>query len=117
MKAEAAGLREHADKLASNLQQSNAHVATLTNDMDICRRLCDSNVEAFKLDAAAAVSRAQRLSERVSELEALCGESHSKAARCDKAEAEAEQLRSEVCDCGHNVCILFILICLFLKFY
>jgi type II secretory ATPase GspE/PulE/Tfp pilus assembly ATPase PilB-like protein len=72
-------------------------MATLTNDMDVCRRLCDSNVEAYKLDAAAAVSRAQRLSERVAELEGLSGENQAKASRCDKAEAENEQLRAEVC--------------------
>ena len=89
-------LRRQSEQLQSQLHEATWSISALRADMEVQKKLSESTVEAFRMEAKAAAERSERLSDRLKEEEQLRVEAQLQSARCVAAEKEADQIRQEV---------------------
>ncbi len=89
-------LRRQNEQLQSQLHEATWSISALRADMEVQKKLSESTVEAFKMEARAAVERSERLGDRLKEEERQRVEAQLQAGRCAAAEKELEQIRQEV---------------------
>lgn len=89
-------LRLLTEQQQHQLDEARHTVSAQTAGMEVQRRLGESSVEAFRMEARAASERCDRLSEKLKMSEDARTLSESLAGRCSIAEGERDQMRQEV---------------------